>query len=168
MEEWFEEIKNCKKLTSNTIKREINKNKVPVTQHMNEEPDFCIVDYNYEIAKNSTLGIDRKLDKKLKSGNFIPDMIIDFHGMTLENAFNFLIYNIEEAYRKGLRFLLIITGKGKGTKEGKDSIKSQIEHWMKHPNISSKVVKYVDAQAKDGGKGALYVLIKKYDKFKKK
>ena len=161
MEEWFEEIKNCKKITSNTIKREINKNKVPVTQHMNEEPDFCVTDYNYEIAKNSTLGIDRKLDKKLKSGNFVPDRVIDFHGMTLEKAFDSLIYNIEKAQKEGQRFLLIITGKGRGTKEGRDSIKSKIETWMKHPNISSKVIKYVDAQPKDGGSGALYVLIKK-------
>lgn len=161
MDEWFEEIKKCKKLSSNIVKREINKNKVPVVSRVVEQPDFCVVDYNYKLSKNSTLGIDRKLDKKLKSGNFIPDRIIDFHGMTLEKAFYSLIYNVEKAQKDGLRFLLIITGKGKGTKEGRDSIKSKIETWMKHPNISSKVIKYVDAQPKDGGTGALYVLIKK-------
>lgn len=162
MEEWLEEIKDCKKLKSNTVKKEINRNKVLVGRSREaQQPEFSVVDYDYKITKNSSLGIDRKLDKRLKSGNFKIEKVIDFHGLTLDEAFNSLIYNIEKAYENGIRFMLIITGKGKGTKEGCESIKSKIEEWMKHPNISSKVIKYTDAQPKDGGSGAIYVLLKK-------
>ena len=118
------------------------------------------MNYDYVLKKNESLGIDRKLDKKLKNGNFVADIKVDFHGLKLDEAFDGLINTIKYAYNNGLKFVLVITGKGYGTKLGKESIKSQIEHWMTHPDISARVIKYVDAQPKDGGGGAIYVLVK--------
>ena len=161
MEEWNKEIKNCKKINKNKISKGFSKDKVIVKNINYKENSFNIIDYNYKLELDKTLGIDRKLDKKLKNGDFKIDLKIDFHGLTLEEAFNSLLYNIENAYNNNLRFLLIITGKGKGTQDGKESIKSQFTYWMKHPNISSKVIKYIEAQKKDGGSGAFYVLIKR-------
>ena len=161
MEEWLKEIENCKKLEINTIKKEINTKPVAVRKDTTLPASRVLVDCDYSIVKNDTLGIDRKLDKKLKGGQIKIDKTIDFHGKTLDEAFDSLLLNIESAFENGLRMLLVITGKGRGTKEGKESIKSQIEYWMKHPNISSKVIKYTDAQQRDGGTGALYVLLKR-------
>ena len=162
MEEWNKEIKNCKKINKNKISRGFSKNGIIVKQGENFiKNSFSVVDYDYQLELNKTLGIDRKLDKKLKNGDFKIDLKLDFHGLTLEQAFNSLLYNIENAYNNNLRFLLVITGKGKGTQEGRESIKSQFTYWMKHPNISSRVIKYTEAQKKDGGSGAFYILIKR-------
>lgn len=162
MEEWNKEIKNCKKIRKNIIINGFSKDEVIVKKNFDtEKQQFKVVDYDYQIELNKTLGIDRKLDKKLKNGNFSIDLKIDFHGLSLEEAFNSLLYNVENAYNNGLRFLLIVTGKGTRTREGKDSIKSQFTTWMKHPNISSKVIKYIEAQKKDGDSGAFYVLLKR-------
>ena len=166
MEEWNKEIKNCKKINKNKISRGFSKNRIIVKQGENFiKNSFSVVDYDYQLELNKTLGIDRKFDKKLKNGDFKIDLKLDFHGLTLEQAFNSLLYNIENAYNNNLRFLLVITGKGKGTQEGRESIKSQFTYWMKHPNISSKVIKYTTANQKDGGSGAFYILLKKFTKY---
>ena len=162
--EWQKEIANCKKLSKqNKITNgfRIGFDKIE-REVCGGGADFVDnnLNYDYVLKKNESLGIDRKLDKKFKNGNFVADIKIDFHGLKLDEAFNYLIDTIKYAYEKGLKFVLVITGKGYGTKSGKDSIKSQIEHWMTHPYISSRVIKYVDAQKKDGGTGAIYVLVK--------
>ena len=165
MEEWNKEIKNCKKINKNIVSKGFSKNKVIIKQEEKSiKNNFDVINYNYQLELNKTLGINRKLDKKLKNGDFTIDLKLDFHGLTLEQAFNSLLYNIESAYNNNLRFLLVVTGKGKGTQEGRDSIKSRFTHWMKHPNISSRVIKYTEAQKKDGGNGAFYILLKNPNK----
>lgn len=163
-DKWQNEIANCKKLSKqNKIVKGFKSNFDKVNRNIENNVDFvdaANLNYDYVLKKNNSLGIDRKLDKKLKSGNFVADIKVDFHGLKLDEAFNYLISTVKYAYENGLKFILVITGKGYGTKLGKDSIKSQIEHWMTHPDISSRVVKYVDAQPKDGGLGAIYVLVK--------
>lgn len=167
---WLEEVKDCKKLIN---KKVVNKKLVGENNSIEElftkiknnkqncENDFKISNYNYKLQKNESLGIDRNIDKKLKKGKINIDLKLDFHGLTLEKAFDSLIYNIEKAYNNKLRCILIVTGKGNGTVEGRDSIKNSISKWMEHPNISSRVIKYTDAQKKDGGTGAIYVLLKR-------
>ena len=163
-DEWQNEIVNCKKLSKqNKIVKGFKSSFDKINRHINDNIDFADVgglNYDYVLKKNESLGIDRKLDKKLKNGNFVADIKVDFHGLKLDEAFDGLINTIKYAYNNGLKFVLVITGKGYGTKLGKESIKSQIEHWMTHPDISARVVKYVDAQPKDGGGGAIYVLVK--------
>ena len=163
--DWQNEIVDCKQLSKqNKITKGFKSSFSKI------ERNDCVsgidfisnsnLNYDYVLKKNESLGIDRKLDKKLKSGNFVADIRVDFHGLKLDEAFDYLIDTIKYAYDNGLKFVLVVTGKGYGTKLGKKSIKSQIEHWMTHPDISSRVVKYVDAQQKDGGTGAIYVLVK--------
>ncbi|MBO4956947.1 MAG: Smr/MutS family protein [Rickettsiales bacterium] len=165
-EDWLNEIQNCKQIKKqnrvvkdfkNSFDKRINNNNKEIN---NTFIIYNNLNYDYILKKNETLGIDKKLDKKLKNGNFIPDIKVDFHGLTLDNAFDCLINTVNYAYENGLKFVLAVTGKGYGTKSGKDSIKSQIDHWMTHPEISAKVIKYTDAQQKDGGTGAIYILIK--------
>ena len=169
-DDWLSEIKNCKKInkniviknsativTNNLMEKLNNKNNNIYKEEIIYNYDY---EYNYKLEKNKSLGIDRNTDKKLKAGKIKIDLKLDFHGLTLEEAFDSLLKNIEKAYNSGLKLILVITGKGKGTKEGKESIKNLIEKWMKHPVISSRIIKYVDAQQKDGGAGAIYVLLK--------
>jgi DNA-nicking Smr family endonuclease len=173
--DWEREIEYCKKLNkSNPIKR----NNSLITERLFEklkmkseimDEDIAIPiidDYFYKVKKNESLGIDRNTDKKLKSGKIDIDMTIDFHGCTLNEAFGLLKNSINNAYSKDFKYLLLITGKGRGTPEGRESIKSSIENWMQDPDISSKITKYVDAKDKDGGSGALYVKMKNKNKYR--
>lgn len=167
---WLNEIKNCKKINKNIVIKnstdnitnnliEKLNNKKSYTDELKNIDEYNY-DYEYKLEKDKSLGIDNNTDRKLKAGKIKIDLRLDFHGLTLEEAFDSLIKNINNAYNSGLKLILVITGKGKGTKEDRESIKNSMGKWMKHPNISSKVIKYVDAQKKDGGTGAVYILLK--------
>ena len=168
MEEWFKENGGCKKIAynKNTYKNtaetteklfeNIRNNRVqevftPTT--INNNPTF--------LNKNETLGLDRKNNKKLKRGEMDIDFRIDFHGFRKDEAFDYLIQKINFAYNQGFRCILVVTGKGLNTKEGELSIKDSIGDWLKHYLIADKLIKYTDASQKDGGTGAIYVLLKR-------
>lgn len=161
--DWFNEIKYCKKLNNqNRIKLDFKKT-FDKKINKNNENNLILnnnLNNNYIIKKNESLGIDKNLDKKLKTGQINIDIKVDFHGLTLDEAFDSLIKVVNYAYNNYLKCILVITGKGYGTQNGRCSIKSQFEHWMTHYEISNKVIKYVDANAKDGGSGAVYILLK--------
>ena len=161
MEDWENEIKNIRKIDVN---RHIDRSFKRITvKPYNYENDFDVkIDYydEYELKKNETKGIDNNTDRRFRLGKLPIDMKIDFHGLTLDEALNSLIKNVNYAYNNHYKCLLIITGKGRGTPDGKDSIKSMIERWLALPELSSKIIKYTDAQQKDGGTGALYILLK--------
>lgn len=161
MDEWEKELKNVRKIKTN---RHIdNSPKKIVVNPYNYQDNFDSKidnDKIYELKKNETSGIDNNTDRKLRLGKIRIDMKIDFHGLTLDEALNSLIKNINYAYVNHYKFLLIITGKGRGTQKGRESIKSSIEKWLSLPELSSKIIKYTDAQQKDGGTGALYILLK--------
>lgn len=159
------EINKCKKLKeSNRIRKTIdfNKNIKVRTESTEVYNDIENQTQNKKpLLKNETLGIDRNTDKKLKNGQIKIDMTIDFHGMTLDEAFDNLLRKLISAYENNLRCILLITGKGKNTKPGRETIKGNIEKWLKHPLLSDKIIKYVDADAKHGGTGAIFVLLKR-------
>lgn len=167
---WQEEMQKCVPISSNKV---ITKTKIEIKDKLNEnkstefktnydEINSPKINTNFHLKKNITLGLDANSDKKLRTGNYPIDLILDFHGLTLDQAFDSLIYNIENAYNRGLRCLLVITGKGNRTPAGKTSIKDSIEKWLKIEKISNKIIKYIDADVKHGGTGSLYILLKKH------
>lgn len=169
MDEWLSVADNCKKINKNIVVkrnnetattrlRELLKTKSIETFEIKENNDY---ENCYPLNKNESLGIDANTDKKLRAGKMVIDFRVDFHGMTLAEARDCLENTIENCYEEGLRLILFITGKGRRTKEGRESIKQAFARWMKAPNISSRVIKYTDAQTKDGGAGAVYVLLRR-------
>ena len=171
MEDWENFIKHCEKekalkqteLTEKG-KKLLNKIKISIK---NKENDFKIInqnlDFNSEnivIGKNETLGIDGRSDKKLRLGKYHIDYTLDLHGFTLDEAYLKVKQTFEIAISKNYRCLLIITGKGLHSQS--TTIKTSLEEWLKEPFFSNKIIKWTDAQQKDGGTGAVYVLLKKF------
>ena len=171
MEDWENFIKHCEKekplkqteLTEKG-KKLLNKIKISIK---NKENDFKTIkqnlDFNSEnivIGKNETLGIDGRSDKKLRLGNYHIDYTLDVHGFTLDEAYLKVRQTFEIAISKNYRCLLIITGKGLHSQS--KTIKTSLEEWLKEPFFSNKIIKWTDAQQKDGGTGAVYVLLKKF------
>jgi DNA-nicking Smr family endonuclease len=162
---WLEEIKGCRRIIANRgkllptpssiIVMENGRSKNVINQNC-RQPQGPI----FKLEKNKSLGLDRNTDRKLKGGKMKIDMKIDFHGLTADMALNMLLHSVEAAHGSGLRCILAITGKGKNTDPERISIKSQLEKWMQLPTISSRVIKYVDAALKHGGKGAVYIQLK--------
>lgn len=103
------------------------------------------------LAENSHL--PPAILRKIQQGLYPIDAIIDLHGNMLESACHVLSIQIQEAYEHQQRCLLVIHGKGRNAQ-----LKNYTIHWLKQMPC---VFYFCSAQTKDGGTGALYVLIKK-------
>jgi DNA-nicking Smr family endonuclease len=87
------------------------------------------------------------------------DARLDLHGFTIDEAYNKVVGFIDNCVERELRFLLIITGKGLHSKTA--TIKESLTVWFQQPYFANRIIKYTDAQAKHGGNGAVYVLLKR-------
>ena len=171
---WEEVIKDFEELESKTSSvdifqdekisnliskvRENNKNNRPTQISQKTQNNFPSY---FKFKKGESLGLDRNTDKKLKAGKYPIDIRIDLHGENLEDAYFKLKETIDYAFNEGYRLILAITGKGSHSEEGRETIKSSLQKWLSYPENSSKIIKYIDANKRHGGSGAIYILLKR-------
>ena len=110
-------------------------------------------------------GVDRRNAERLKRGKLPIDGRIDLHGLTQVEAQRALIAFLEASQVSGRRCVLIITGKGglKGAQGGREVgvLRQKVPQWLNLPGLREKVLAYDYAQPRDGGQGALYVLLRR-------
>lgn len=121
-------------------------------------------EFSGEYLQGHVRGIDSKLFQKLKAGAFSMEAHVDLHGMNLEQARGNLLAFVRESYLTGKRGILVVTGRGKGSLLGIPVIKQEVQHWLTREPLRRVVLAFCTALPKDGGAGALYVLIRKYRK----
>ena len=102
-------------------------------------------------------GIQKSVIKKLRSGKLPVDSVLDLHGLTIEQARLQLIDFIEECRQFDYRHVLIVHGKGFRSRD-KPVIKPMVNRWLQQ---ADEVLAFCSAQPKDGGTGAVYVLLRK-------
>lgn len=105
-------------------------------------------------------GVDRRSAERLKRGRLPVEARIDLHGHTQAEAHRALGRFLAESQARGLRCVLVITGKGT-TKETGGVLRSQVPRWLNEPGNRARVLAFDYAQPKHGGMGALYVLMRR-------
>lgn len=152
-----------------------NKNTVPPTrkktpfkkahsQTDDNVDNYGLTDHEqHSVTSESTLqfkrdGVQARYFKKLKLGSFSIEAELDLHGSTVEEARNELSHFIQGAYNSGLRVIRVIHGKGYRGQQTKPIIKNKVNTWL--PQIP-EVLAFSSCQPRDGGSGAVYVLLKK-------
>ena len=60
----------------------------------------------------------------------------------------------------GRRCILVVTGKG-AWREGGGVLREAVPRWLNEPALRQKVLSFSYAQPKDGGEGALYILLRR-------
>ena len=116
------------------------------------------------LSPNQAPGLDARSFEKLKRGQRAIDARLDLHGFTLEAAHDALIRFIDNAAARDLRTLLVITGKGGREMEDgmpRASLRESVPRWLNEPILRKHLLAFTPAQAKHGGAGALYVLLKR-------
>jgi len=124
-------------------------------------------DWQDFLSKNENLPIkDEELISKKTSGI----LTFDLHGYSLEDANNKVEDIILKSYEKGIKKLVLITGKGIHSQNIKDPyvskdfgiLKNSVPEYIKNNNrLMNKINDIVDADIKDGGSGAFYIYLKK-------
>lgn len=101
------------------------------------------------------LGIQHKVLRKLRSGQYNIEAILDLHGEIVAEAKQSLSYFLLQCEQKGIRHVLIIHGKGRNIQQ--PVLKNRLNHWLRE---TEQVLAFCSAKSKDGHSGALYVLLK--------
>jgi DNA-nicking Smr family endonuclease len=105
----------------------------------------------------SRAGIQQKALKKLRRGELPIEEELDLHGYTVNEAKIAIQDFLFECKRQHIRYIRIIHGKGYRSDQKIPVLKTHVAYWL--PQLKD-VLAYSSAQAKDGGTGAIYVILK--------
>jgi DNA-nicking Smr family endonuclease len=110
------------------------------------------------IALDRFAGIDRANAERLKRGRHKIEARLDLHGMTQDEAYRALLGFIRIARATGKRCVLVITGRGR---IGGGVLKAAVPRWLDEPALRPHLLAIATAQPRDGGAGALYVMLRR-------
>lgn len=113
-------------------------------------------------------GLDSKIFQQLKAGTLSREAHLDLHGMNSEQAYDSLLFFVRESYLQGKRCVLIVTGRGRNSPGGMSIIKQEALGWLTREPLRRIVLAFCTALPRDGGGGAMYVLLRKQKKLKGK
>ena len=106
--------------------------------------------------------INRRTKQRLARGTEAIDARLDLHGLTQSEAHRALVRFLRHAQAEGLRFVLVITGKGRGRAHGDSGVlRREVPRWLKLKEFRDYVLGYEAAHIGHGGEGALYVRLRK-------
>ncbi len=95
--------------------------------------------------------------QELKKGQIHWQEGLDLHGFTIEKSRAALSEFIREGHQTGKRSLLLVHGKSYNREGEVPSIKSHVNVWLRQ---MPEVLAFCSALPKDGGTGALYILLR--------
>ena len=110
-----------------------------------------------EMIAHTKGGVSNKIIKKMKNGNIEDFPKLDLHGQTVTEACESMSQFIYHHQHK--TFIQIIHGKGYHSENGLSILKTQVMSFLKqHPAIMA----FNSCPDKNGGTGAVFVLLKTY------
>ena len=112
------------------------------------------------LAHGQVAGVDRRTAERLKRGRMAVEARLDLHGLTQAEAHRALDAFVAASYDAGRRCLLVITGKGQGKQEG-GVLRGKVPLWLNQAPNRGRVLAFDYAQQRDGGTGALYVMLRR-------
>jgi DNA-nicking Smr family endonuclease len=121
---------------------------------------FDITDTD-EYIEGRVVGLDPRVVRRLRGGDFAYQAHLDLHHMTAEEARPAVEHFLSEAHRKGHRCVLIIHGRGRNSKDQIPVLKERLKTWLGRGALARHVLAFTTARACDGGAGALYVLLRR-------
>ncbi|MCT8591030.1 endonuclease SmrB [Glaesserella parasuis] len=164
-----EAIKGTKKIKQDTFvpkvepRKKINeirelKDKADTLFYFSDEYEPLLTEENDKV-KYRREDVDPYILKQLRRGDFHPELFLDLHGLTKENAKKELASLILACEREGIYCASIMTG------YGTRALKYQIPRWLvQHP----KVIALHQAPREWGGNSAILILIEQPEKLDKK
>ena len=114
-----------------------------------------------DLSHGAGPGLDTRTRLRLRRGQIDIQRRLDLHGMTQVKAQDALTAFLAAAQADDLRSVLVITGKGL-TRQGETGVlRREVPRWLNQPPLRSWVRAFSHAAPRDGGEGALYVLLRR-------
>jgi len=119
---------------------------------------------------------DRRTAQKLGRGKAEPEARLDLHGTGLEDARFHLLQFLASQRARGLRMVLVITGKGASpfsghtlhgktqfnSPEREGKIRRELPRWLEEAQFRIHVIGFQPAHPRHGGGGAFYVRLRRH------
>jgi len=161
-------MEGVKPLTSDNVHHVTEKPKAKRIQYDDFDDDLIINDSlsdelevddvdGDEILSFRRDGIQNNVFKRLRSGGYRISEEIDLHGSSIKQAKEYLIYYLHEVVQFEGCCIRIIHGKGLSSGKQKPVLKTYVNHWLSE---HERVLAFHSAKTRDGGTGAVYVLLK--------
>lgn len=112
--------------------------------------------YSEDKLEFSRSGIQHKILRNLRGGQYNVEAVLDLHGKTVEEARQSLGRFLLKCKQNKIRHALLIHGKGRS--HSKPILKNKLNNWLRQID---DVLAFCSATPKDGGNGALYVLLRR-------
>jgi len=107
-----------------------------------------------------THALDRPTLEKLSKGKLQIEGRVDLHGMTQSEAHALLLSFLQRAHTGGVRYVLVITGKGFSS-GGDGVLRRQVPAWLSTPPFRALVSSHDVSARQHGGEGALYIRLRR-------
>jgi DNA-nicking Smr family endonuclease len=104
------------------------------------------------------VGLDRRTWLRLKRGQVSIEQTLDLHGRTQDEAHSALVRFLAAAQAADCRCVLVVTGKGL---ESGGTLRHMVPRWLNEGANRERIVAFCPAQARHGGTGALYILLRR-------
>jgi DNA-nicking Smr family endonuclease len=104
------------------------------------------------------VSLDRRTWLRLKRGQMSIEQTLDLHGRTQDEAHRALSTFLAAAQAAGCRCVLVVTGKGL---ESGGTLRHMVPRWLNEGANRERIVAFSPAQARHGGAGALYILLRR-------
>jgi DNA-nicking Smr family endonuclease len=124
------------------------------------EAPFDLADSD-EFIEGSVHGLDPRVVRRLRKGEFALQGHVDLHGMTREEAKAALDSFLSQSRLAGKRCVLVVHGRGLHSKDEVPVLKNALKRWMATARFGEHVLAFATARSHDGGLGAVYVLLRR-------
>ena len=114
-----------------------------------------------ELEPGAGAGVDKRTAARLRKGQLRIEGRLDLHGMTQAEARRALDQFLARAHDAGRRCLLVISGKGLREDGSTGVLRAALPGWLNQSPNRARVIAFSQATPRDGGEGALYVLLKR-------
>jgi len=121
---------------------------------------FDIADSD-EFIEGCVQDLDRRILRRLRNGDYSIQATLDLHGLTQVEAKEALLRFVEKCRGEGKRCVLVIHGRGKNSENRIPVLKEGVQRWLTRGRLGKQVLAFCSARPKDGGVGAIYVLLRR-------
>ncbi|MGE4218091.1 MAG: Smr/MutS family protein [Alphaproteobacteria bacterium] len=111
------------------------------------------------LAHGDMPGLDRRNADRLRRGRLPVEARLDLHGLFQDEAHSALSAFLARSQAAGRRCVLVVTGKGMGAEGG--VLRREVPRWLNMAPNRARILAFCHAQPRDGGSGALYILLKR-------
>jgi len=114
-----------------------------------------------ELTHGDAPGVDKRTMQRLQRGKVEIEGKLDLHGMTQHEAHAALTAFLSSAQSAGKKCVLVITGKGLRPDGSVGVLREAVPKWLNQSPNRERIQSFRHAAPKDGGTGALYVLMRR-------